>query len=272
MLLINRREVGNKKFPNGETQFITHFSLFDSQNVEFQLIYENNDDLFNLLVYKKYADEYRSVRNRNIRLNLKAKFLPYGQSDREFVLNEKASEATILAFKYFAQLLNEANFDKVTIYDPHSLVMINCLKNCEVRYPCCDFVGRNHNNYDLLFFPDNGAAKKYSEILENILPYTFAYKKRDLSTGKILSLEVVDSSAVKNARILIVDDLIICGGTYKYAAQKLKELGAKSIDLYITHLMPSSKDFWLSDYKNYGIDAVYSADTLNMYEKWNLNN
>lgn len=273
MILIEGERIADEKFPNGETIFKIDSKFFTNiENViTLELVYETNEDIFNLLIIKKYLDEVMQVsslgRRERIRIVLKANFMPYGQSDREFLFNKDSGEHSILTFKYFSQLINEANFDKVIICDPHSPIMYNSLNNCRVITPVLDFLQINSTNYDLVFFPDNGALKKYCEIFEynNInIPYTFAYKKRDLATGKIKSLEIVDKEPVKNARILVVDDLIVRGGSYRYSAEALKALGAKQIDLYITHVMPSARDFWTNSYKLYGINNLFTANTLRL--------
>lgn len=86
----------------------------------------------------------------------------------------------------------------------------------------------------ILFFPDEGAMKRYSVPPIN-LPYAFGIKKRDWSTGKILGLQLMNSEVVKDNNVLIVDDICSRGGTFYHAANALKEAGAKNIYLYVTH-------------------------------------
>ena len=85
----------------------------------------------------------------------------------------------------------------------------------------------------VLFFPDEGAMKRYSSKLN--LPYTFGIKKRDWETGKILGLQLINGEIVKDRNVLIVDDICSRGGTFYHAANALKEAGAKNIYLYVTH-------------------------------------
>lgn len=270
MVKVNGENIIKSTFPNGEIQFCDIHSItkidWTDKNIlaatamgvplssngplRIEFIYESNADITNLLLYKSYLDN--EFPNRKV--NLIMKFCPYGQADRDF----PDSFGTI---KYFAKLINAANFNKITIFDPHSPVMTACLDRCEAVYPIQAFDWRK---YDLLFYPDNGASKKFSEILPSS-HYIYGYKKRDLQTGNIIKYEVLaDKADVEGKSILMVDDLIVRGGSYRYAAEALKALGAARIDLYITHVMPSARDFWTNSYKMYGIENVFTANTLEL--------
>ena len=86
----------------------------------------------------------------------------------------------------------------------------------------------------LMFYPDEGAMKRYSGMVN--LPYAFGIKRRNWDTGVIEGLDVagaVDQIAGKD--ILIVDDICSRGGTFYHSAKKLKELGANDIYLYVSH-------------------------------------
>jgi ribose-phosphate pyrophosphokinase len=161
----------------------------------------------------------------------------------------------------------------VEVYDPHSNVLPALLNHCKVYYPVKDFlIGEAFSNgglpWDLLFFPDNGAAKKYSEVL-SAEKYRFGNKKRNLDTGEIVCYEVIaDKEDIEGKRILIVDDMVMGGRTFVEAAKALREMGASQVDLYVTHLKPESRKFYNS--KGNGlIDNIYSADTLGLIPIFN---
>lgn len=250
MVTFNRTNVVKGRFPNGEIQYrdLSESLRYSPRNVV-QLIYENNEDLFNLAMVKNWFDDHAI---NNAQIELRIEFCPYGQSDRK--MND-----TMFSFKYFANFINSLHFDQVTIYDPHSLVMECAINKCFVEYP---MTGINLDNYDLLFYPDNDAAKKYSEIYNK--PYRFGNKKRNLNTGEIICYEVIaDKEDIEGKKILMRDDLVIKGGTFKYAAEALRKMGARQIDLYITHIMSSAEDFCKNPQK-YNIDNIYSDNTLKM--------
>lgn len=57
----------------------------------------------------------------------------------------------------------------------------------------------------LLCYPDEGAAKRYSELLE--AEYIFGIKHRNWRTGKIERLELTTPERVAGRTVLIVDDI-----------------------------------------------------------------
>lgn len=241
----------NGRFPNGEGIFKNlKRAIFPTLNV-INLIYRDDSELFALGILMHYIkDNYPDAK-----CILDMPFCPYGQADRPMGEN-------IFTMKYFAKYINSLGFSEVRILDPHSPVMIGCLDRVTTQYPIEEIEFRMEcGDTDLLFYPDNGAAKKYSEVYEGV-PYGYGIKKRELSTGKILSYECsLDRADVEGKKILIVDDLIVKGSTYKYAAKLLNDLGAAEVNLFITHIMPSAEEF-CKTYKEYGITNFISIDTL----------
>ena len=261
MLKYNGENVVKGRFPNNEVDYV-NICTSKEENKErwdvFELIYESNEDLFNLLVMKKRWDD-AGWNFKKEKCCLKIKYFPYCQMDREMPTH-------LFSLKYVAQIINELKFDNVLVYDPHSNVLPALINRCEVYYPVAYPI--KVDNYDLYFYPDNGAAKKYSEILD--MPYRFGNKKRNLDTGEIVCYEVIaDKADIEGKRILIVDDMVMGGRTFVEAAKALREMGASQVDLYVTHLKPESRKFYNS--KGNGlIDNIYSADTLEMIQYFNM--
>lgn len=264
----NGKDIKQSEFPNGESDYIPVYACgFRSKSV-FEVVFESNKDLFDLIVYKKaWDDQFGIDANSVLKSELHIKFFPYGQMDRQL-------ENHLFSLKYVAEIINDLKFDNVYICDPHSNVTPALLKHCTVVYPCVNFVFNNDENYDLYFFPDVGAYKKYTEVLGAMtkLPYRFGNKRRNLDTGEIICYDIVaDKKDIDGKRILIIDDLCMGGRTFVEAAKALKSLGAKSVDLFVTHLMPQAKSFY--ETKGNGlIDNIHTEDTLNQIKKWsNIN-
>ena len=260
MLKYNGENVVKGRFPNNEVDYVNICTSKEDSKERwdvFELIYESNEDLFNLLVMKKRWDD-AGWNFKKEKCCLKIKYFPYCQMDREMPTH-------LFSLKYVAQIINELKFDNILVCDPHSNVLPALLNRCEVEYPVKKV---KFDNYNLLFYPDNGAAKKYSEILD--MPYRFGNKKRNLDTGEIVCYEVIaDKADIEGKRILIVDDMVMGGRTFVEAAKALREMGASQVDLYITHLKPESRKFYNS--KGNGlIDNIYSADTLGLIEYFNM--
>ena len=270
MVKLNGYNVVKGRFPNNEADYepwsFTPFPISlssDSLNT-FTLIFDSNEDLFNLQIAKKmYDDRYIG----NAKTKLEIHYFPYCQVDRPM-------DSHGFSLKYVTQIINELKFDMVEVYDPHSNVLPALLNHCKEYYPVKDFlldetVINDGFPWDLLFYPDNGAAKKYSELLD-VKKYRFGNKKRNLDTGEIVCYEVIaDKADIEGKRILIVDDMVMGGRTFVEAAKALREMGASQVDLYVTHLKPESRKFYNS--KGNGlIDNIYSADTLEMIQYFNI--
>lgn len=240
MLKVNDHEYQYSKYPNGEIKFPDYST---DMNVRIDWLYENNEEFFVLQILVKY------FKDNDVKVTLFMPFCPYGQQDRQM-------PGMLFSFKYFAMVLNDLGIDKVAIMDPHSLVMDAALKNCSIDYMDINRAIRSHD-YNLIFYPDQGAAKKYSEVYTGT-PYRFGNKKRNLETGEIISYEIVaDKKDIEDKRVLIVDDICMGGRTFKEAAKALTEMGARCIGLQITHLMPQSVDF-IKELRKYGIEELYT--------------
>ena len=265
MVTFNGVNVVQSRFPNNEVDYVSANRLKATCPApfeepcwdEFKVVYENNEDLFNLQVIKKWWDD--AYPNNWARLVID--FFPYGQMDRD-------TGSHLFSLKYVAEIINDLNFRAVYICDPHSNVLPALLKHCHVNYPVKSFLEaevhlNEENPYDLMFYPDAGAAKKYSEIFK--FPYRFGNKKRDLKLGEVIGYEVVaNEDDIKGKKILIIDDICAGGRTFREAASALRKMGAAQIDLYITHMMPQSKAFYES--KGDGlIDNIYTNDSLNVF-------
>jgi ribose-phosphate pyrophosphokinase len=98
-------------------------------------------------------------------------------------------------------------------------------------------------NIDVIYFPDEGACKRYSDLLSFFkLPVAFGIKKRDWQTGKILGIDIAGYDDLKGKNVLMVDDICAYGGTFYYSACALKDKGANDISCYVTHLEKSVMD------------------------------
>ena len=70
------------------------------------------------------------------------------------------------------------------------------------------------------------------------IPIAFCKKKRCTETGAILETELEEIDC-KGKTILIVDDICDGGATFVQLADKLKEQGAESVSLFVTHMIAS---------------------------------
>ena len=230
MIKINGKAVDVKKFPDGTLLLKENpYDFYEFVDRTITWLFEDNEELVALIYIVKHL---KSHGYNNLHLNMP--YIPNARMDRV-----KTSE-DVFTLKYFAEVINWLGFESVTVLDPHSSVSEALINNIVVRHPEkyiwesieSEYIGGIDNL--TLFFPDEGAMKRYSEMFN--LPYVFGIKKRDWKTGEIQGLDVSGMTDLINGRkILIVDDISSRGGTFYHGAKKLKELGANEIYLYISH-------------------------------------
>jgi ribose-phosphate pyrophosphokinase len=189
--------------------------------------YESEDELVTLIYLVKHLE---SKGIYSVRLIMP--YIPNARMDR--VKNDDE----VFTLKYFCDVINWLEFDRVLVLDPHSYVsegLINNIQTMSLKPYIKKAISKIPNNGNIMFFyPDEGAMKRYSDLFK--APYAFGIKKRDWATGKIEGLDIVGEVDRINGRdVLILDDICSKGGTAYYSALKLKELGANKIYLYVTH-------------------------------------
>ena len=227
MIKINGKQVDLRHFPDG-TLLLKELAL-ETEKVTLTWLFESNEELVALYFLTKHL---RAKGRKEIALQLP--YLPNARQDRV-----KAPE-DVFTLKYFAELVNSLEFCDVEVLDPHSYVSEALLDNIRIQTPkkyverVLKQITQKNERRVLLFFPDEGAMKRYSAMFDQ--PYVFGIKKRDWTTGEIKGLEVAgQTELIPGSTVLIVDDICSRGGTFYYSAKALKELGAEQVYLYVSH-------------------------------------
>ena len=224
MLGVHNKKVDIGNYPDGTLLLKPSFAW---RNQEITIIwrYENDSELFALYSLTRH------LQGRRCKVHLLMPYIPNARMDRV-----KDSE-DVFTLKYFAEIINSLSFESVTVVDPHSSVSEALIERLHIIRPdayILDTISRINSNNLLMFYPDEGAMKRYSGTSN--APYAFGIKSRDWKTGKILGLEIMGEKVlIEGSDILIVDDICSRGGTFFYAAKALKEYGAKNIYLFVTH-------------------------------------
>lgn len=238
------------RFPNNETKVGKILNSMIKNKAFFK--YEDDQDLFNLMLLKKYLD---ANDNRFSRSELIISYMPYSRMDR----SEDDSPFTL---KYVADFINDLKFDKVTVVEPHSDVTPALLNNVKVKFVTPDLidsvkkdVGFDDEN-DCLMFPDAGATKRYS-VGEGV-NVVYGNKKRDFKTGEITHFELYGDVNAAGKKVIIVDDMSSFGGTFVKAAKALREQGFTEIYLLVAHAENSIFAGSLFD----NIDKIFTTDSL----------
>jgi len=199
--------------------------------------------------------------------------IPYFPGSRQDRRNQYGEPLTV---KIYADIINDMEFDGVSIWDPHSDVTSALLENVSVINNhkfvdrCLTDMDPNDTTDYLIVSPDAGSLKKVNSLLKH---FNFGSnrllkcdKDRNPLTGKIESFEV-HSPDLTGKTCVIVDDICSGGGTFIGLAKELKELGCHDIYLIVTHgefgRDVSSTLNKLSDHFN----KVYTSNSIRDYNK-----
>ena len=287
MIKIDEQIVNVKNFPDG-TQFVNDFDAYAlyainkehvNDNYKITWLYENDSEMFTLYYLVNHLRD-RHDNPSKVVIDLYLPYIPNARMDRTH------SDSEVFTLKYFAKFINDLKFNTVYVFDPHSNVsnalfdrvrVMNYLVENSItkslfeitdKYEGCEYPSI------ALYFPDEGAYKRYSGISEIIdRKVLYGKKVRVWETGEIKGLEVYNANGdkatdddVKDLTILMIDDIISYGGTLAYSADKLKELGAKRIYAYVSHaensVVDKEKGTFLKRLENGTVDTLFTTNSL----------
>ena len=220
--------------------------------------YENNDEMFYLMLIKKHLERHLT----NVDYYLFMPYIPNARMDR--VKNDDE----VFTLKYFCDFINSLNFLRVYVLDAHSDVSTALLNNCKNDNPR-DYIKdaiRQISDDIVLYFPDAGAAKRYSDLFPEIM-YCYGEKKRDWKSGKILGLDIRSNGIDLNGKtVLMIDDIIAYGGSLFYSANALKEAGVGKIYAYATHtensILDREKGTLIKSLENNTVERLFTTNSL----------
>lgn len=245
-------------FPAGETCFRVDDSLSYSGEINIEMRFESNSDLFDLALL---ADAIRRT-SPHCSVQLFMDYLPYARQDRVCVDGES------LSVKVVADFINSLKFTAVYCKDIHSAVGVALIDNLQhvPQYEACrSIVNYCRPENTVLISPDAGAEKKTFDFAKN-LGYTSivrASKQRDLSTGKITNTSLVDTLLCgTKSEFLIVDDICDGGRTFIELAKVIKAdsfYNGQKISLLVTHGIFSAGMLVFDGF----IDHVYVHNLMN---------
>lgn len=247
MIKVNGVAIEQNHFPDGS--LLARCDLACSQIPVITWKYENDSELFTIMCLKRHLGE----------ADLSLPYVPHARMDRVKHPDE------IFTLKYFCDIINSLKFHNVIILDPHSNVTPALLDNVIVCSPESFheeiFALEEKDKNFVVFFPDEGAMKRYAE--EDCIKdkeITFGVKHRDWRTGAITKYSVFDPKVVKGKKVIIIDDICSYGGTFWHAAEALKEAGAEEIVLAITHAENSMVKGKM--YNENVIKRIYTTNSL----------
>lgn len=164
-----------------------------------------------------------------------------------------------------AKLIESVGFDKLITCELHNETILGFFEIPVVHVSGLSVFQsevEKIKNDVVVVTPDAGALKRSQRFAQDLdLPLALIEKKRDLNQPhKLLSMRVVGE--VKDKIAIIVDDVIVTGGTLVNAAYLLKEKGAKQVIAAATHAdFVGGVDKILKDAP---LDKIWVTDTISI--------
>lgn len=196
-------------------------------------------------------------------IDLLIPYFPYARQDR--VCN--AGEA--LSVKVVAQLINAMKYSTVTVVDPHSPVLVAALDRCFVieQHEAFKRIKQDWHNWTIIA-PDAGAAKKTEEFAKLVGAKDVLYftKSRELSTGRITGMKMLNPEILTGEnKLLVLDDICDGGRTFVELYQAFEaptHINYECLELAVTHGIFSKGVSVLTA----AYDHVYTTNTLPQQE------
>ena len=226
-LHLNDILVNTTIFPDKTSQVwqVSEIALAPRREMNIEFKFENEGEIFHLCQLVSLIRHKRTP----CPINLHMPYLPYGRQDKE------VSNESTFALRTFCNILKSLSLDRITTLDAHSGLAGELLDNFESVKPSKEISSALRScNATAVAFPDAGAWDRYARY-DTIIGhhYITGSKVRNQLTGYIEKYDIEGEPEGKT--VLIVDDLIDGGMTFKLLARDLYKQGAESVHLYVTH-------------------------------------
>jgi len=191
-------------------------------------------------------------------LILVAPYLAYMRQDIAFQPGEAVSQRLVGAF--LADL-----FDAVITIDPHLHRVTTLADAIPVRHAIAlsaasllaDLIARRRDN-PLLVGPDAESAQWVAAAAKSHgFDHAVCSKIRHGDRDVEIALPAVD---VAGRHVVLIDDMVSTGNTVAVAATRLREVGAASVDLAVTHALFVAGA--LEALKEAGVGEIWSSDCV----------
>lgn len=258
MIKLNDIIIEQNAFPDG-TLLLKDDWVKSYKEMRIVWKFENNSELWTLIVLTKH------LKSLGYKFYLSMPYVPNARMDRI------KSSKDVFTLKWFTEIINSLGFEKVYVLDVHSDVTPALINNCineSPRFYIEQAIRQieKDNSELILYFPDNGAAKRYADMLPKY-KYVVGMKKRDWETGKIKGLDIINNDIDLNGKtVLMIDDIISYGGSMFYSSLKLKEMGVNKIYAYATHtensVLDREKGTFIKCLEDGIVEKLFTTDSL----------
>ena len=214
-------------FPAGELQIkLPQLIISDSALIEVTTTVRSSNDLIKILLVSDALSHYYPNNQKVLNLG----YLPYSRQDRRCCEGESFSSEVI------NNLLSDTCFNPIYVVDVHSS---NKLPTNFIGLSIYDLLKSNKliSSFDVFVAPDKGSINKVTK-LANFLgkPVVIANKKRDIETGWITDVTIIQGQElIKGNSLLVIDDICDGGLTFNLLAKKLDQYKPINKHLYVTH-------------------------------------
>lgn len=223
-----------KKLPDGHQHIdLSSLKTLTADEVTIKMRLRDGNDMF---ILKQAVDAIRYVRP-NIAIELHCMYLLAARWDRRMYVGDSFD------LKIVIEDLNRLNFSSIRFTEPHSAISSAITTRSYNYTPLDHYVGHyvkhlKANENFVIFAPDLGAVKRVEGLIKDQglnVGVGYMHKERELTTGKILGMKVLDAPALNDTTVLIFDDLCDGGRTFIEASKLLKDKGVNRIVLAVTH-------------------------------------
>lgn len=240
-----------KKFSDGEISPRFEESI---RGCEVFIIQSTNPPAENLLEILLTIDAARRASAKYV--NVVIPYFGYARQDR------KDKPRVSISAKLVANLLSAAGADRLMTCDLHAGQIqgffdfpVDHLDGSAIFVPYVKSL-----NLDNLVFaaPDVGGvgrARSFATFLEVDMVVCDKHRKR---ANEIASMQIIGD--VKDADVILVDDMVDTGGTLSRAAEIIMEKGAKTVRAICTHPLLSGKAY--ENIENSVLEELVVSDTI----------
>lgn len=209
------------RFPDGEVQItLGEFSHKDEIIVFCRIT--NAEELFILM---QVCD---ILRRHGMRFSIQIYYLMSMRMDRVMDFNRPFSLSIV------CEVLDRLGADYIMVYCLHSLEIKRLIKSTEV-IELSSILKTDYEKYQIIF-PDEGARNRYIDV--PIGKHIFGKKTRDLTTGKITSIELENPEDIDGRPLLIRDDLCDGGGTFIGLAEAIRKINPDlELNILVDHMV-----------------------------------
>ncbi|HCM82660.1 MAG: Ribose-phosphate pyrophosphokinase [Candidatus Gottesmanbacteria bacterium GW2011_GWA2_44_17] len=186
-------------------------------------------------------------------------YMGYARQDRQHRVGEPVSARVI------AKFLEVSKFKEVITIDLHNDAIVGFFQVPVTHLSALSILGEEIQKFHLsdivVVAPDVGGVKRARNLAYILdVPMVVMEKKRFLDRhDKSEACQIIGDVAGKS--VVIIDDVISSGGTIINGAQSLKNSGATSVTVLVTHAVCAGNAF--ENVSKAPIDRMVITDTIN---------